>query len=86
MSQLDQNVAEARRTMVKKMLTTRMRDRLKDEEADYKKVRLSDRGSILLADNIDSLVKEMAKLNSNLKQVREPDGNNKSYNFIDSVG
>ena len=70
MSQLDLNMTEARRTMVKKMLTTRMRDRLKDKEADYNKVRKRDRGNALLADNIDGLVKEKRKLNSNLKQVR----------------
>ena len=57
--------------MVKKMLTTRVRDRLKDEEADYKKVRKRDRNNVLLADNIDGLVKEEGKSNSNLKQVRE---------------
>ena len=71
MSQLDLKVLEARRTMVKKMLTTRVRDRLKDEEADYKKVRQRDRTNDLLADNIDRLVKEEGKSNSNLKQVRE---------------
>ena len=71
MSQLDLKVLKARRTMVKKMLTTRMRDCLKDEEADYKKVRKRDRNNVLLADNIDGLVKEEGKSNSNLKQVRE---------------
>ena len=71
MSQLDLKVLEARQTMVKKMLTTHMRDRLKDEEADYKKVRKRARNNVLLADNIDGLVKEEGKSNSNLKQVRE---------------
>ena len=71
MSKLDLNMSEARRTMVKKMLTTRMRDRLKNEEADYEKVSKRDRSNNLLADNIDGLVKEEGKSNSNLKQVRE---------------
>ena len=71
MIQLDLKVLKARRTMVKKMLTTHMRDRLKDEEADYEKVRKRDRTNALLADNIDGLVKEEGKSNSNLKQVRE---------------
>ena len=56
--------------MVKKILTIRMRDCLKDEEADYEKVRLRDRGNNLLADNIDILVKEEGKSRLNLKQVR----------------
>ena len=47
-----------------------MRDCLKDEEADYEKVRLRDRGNNLLADNIDILVKEEGKSRLNLKQVR----------------
>ena len=71
MSQLDLKVSEAKRTMVKKMLMTRMRDRLKDEEADYEKVRKRDRTNALLADNIDGLAKEEGKSNSSLKQVRE---------------
>ena len=71
MSQIDLKVSEAKRTMVKKMLMTRMRDRLKDEEADYEKVRKRDRTNALLADNIDGLAKEEGKSNSNLKQVRE---------------
>ena len=63
MSQLDLKVSEARRRMVKKLLTTLMKDRLKDEEADYEKVRWKDRGNTLLAPNIDTLVKEEGKLN-----------------------
>ena len=43
--------------MVKKMLTTRTKDRLKDEEADYEKVRRRDRSNNLLPDNVDTLVK-----------------------------
>ena len=34
LSQLGLKVSEARRTMVMKMLTTRMKDSIKDEEAD----------------------------------------------------
>ena len=52
MSQLDLKVSEARRTMVKKILTTCVKDRLKDMEADYKKVRQRDCGNNLLAANI----------------------------------
>ena len=57
MSQLDLKVSEARRMMVKKLLTTRMKDRLKDKEADYEKVRRRDRSNNLLPDNVDTLVK-----------------------------
>ena len=71
MSQLDLKVSDARRTMVKKMLTTRMTDHLKDKEADYEMVRRRDRNNNLLADNVNTLVKEEGKLNSNLKQVRQ---------------
>ena len=71
MGQLDLKVSDARRTMIKKMLTNRMKDRLKDEEADYEKVRKRDRTNALLADNIDGLAKEEGKSNSSLKQVRE---------------
>ena len=46
MSQLDQNATKARGMIVKKMLTTCMRDQLKDEEADYDKVRKSGRGIV----------------------------------------
>ena len=71
MGQLDLKVSDARRTMVKKMLTTRMTDRLKDEEADYEKVRRRDRSNNLLADNVNTLIKEEGKLNSNLKHVKQ---------------
>ena len=57
--------------MVKKMLTTRMRDRLKNEEADYEKVSKRDRSNNLLADNIDGLVKEEGKSNSKIKRLRK---------------
>ena len=71
MSKLDLNMSEARRKMVKKMLTTRMRDRLKNEEADYEKVSKRDRSNNLLADNIDGLVKEEGKSNSKIKRLRK---------------
>ena len=56
MSQLHLNVSEARRTMVKKMLSKCLRDWLKDEEANYEKDRKRDRGNNLLANNIDGLI------------------------------
>ena len=71
MGQLDLKVSNARSTMVKKMLTTRMTDRLKDKEADYEKVRQRDRSNNLLADNVNTLIKEEGKLNSNLKHVKQ---------------
>ena len=55
--------------MIKKLLTTRMTDRLKDEETDYEKVRNRNRGNKLLAYDVNTIVKEEGKLNSNLKQV-----------------
>ena len=57
--------------MIKKLLTTRMTDRLLDEETDYEKIRLREGGNKLLADIVDTIVKEEGKLNSNLKQVRQ---------------
>ena len=69
MGQLDSKVTEARHTMIKKLLTTQMTDRLKDEETDYEKVRNRNRGSKLLAHDVDAIVKEEGKRNSNLKQV-----------------
>ena len=71
MGQLDLKVSDARRTMVKKMLMTCMTDRLKDEEADYEKVRWRDRSNNLLADNVNNLIKEEGKLNLNLKHVKQ---------------
>ena len=71
MGQLDLKVSDARWTMIKKMLTTRMMDRLKDEEVDHKKVRRRDRSNNLLVENVDTLVKEEGKLNLHLKQVAE---------------
>ena len=55
--------------MIKKLLTTQMTDRLKDEETDYEKVRNRNRGNKLLAHDVDAIVKEEGKRNSNLKQV-----------------
>ena len=62
---------DARRMMIKKLLTTRMTDCLKDKETNHEKVRRRDRGNKLLADNVDTIVKEEGKLNSNLKQVSQ---------------
>ena len=58
MGQLDLKVSDARRTMVKKMLTTRMTNRLKDEEANHEKVRRRDHSNNLLADNVNTLITE----------------------------
>ena len=69
MGQLDLKTLEARRTLIKKILTTWMTDRLKDEETDYEKVRNRNRGNKLLAYDVDTIVKEEGKLNPNLKQV-----------------
>ena len=81
MGQLDLKMSDARRNMVKKLLTTLMTNRLKDEEADQEKLRRRDRSNALLAENVNSLVKEEGKLNSNLKQMRQGDhrSNNNSW-------
>ena len=81
MGQLDLKMSDARRNMVKKLLTTLMTNRLKDEEANQEKLRRRDRSNALLAENVNSLVKEEGKLNSNLKQVRQGDhrSNNNSW-------
>ena len=71
MGQLDLNMSDARKNMVKKLLTTLMTNRLKDKEADQEKLRRRDRSNALLAENVNSLVKEEGKLNSNLKQVSQ---------------
>ena len=71
MGQLDLKVSDSRRTMIKKLLTTRMTDRLLDEDIDYEKIRLREGGNKLLADIVDTIVKEEGKLNSTLKQVRQ---------------
>ena len=71
MGQLDLKVLEARRTMIKMLLTMCMTNGLKDEETDYEKVWSRNRGNKLLADNVDTIVKEEGKLNSNLKQVSQ---------------
>ena len=67
MSQLDLSVTDAQRTMVKKMLTPRMKDWIKDKEADHNKVRKRDRSNALIAKNIDSLVKEEGNSTCSLK-------------------
>ena len=71
MGQLDMKVLEARRTMIQMLLTMCMTNGLKDEETDYEKVCSRNRGNKLLADNVDTIVKEEGKLNSNLKQVSQ---------------
>ena len=69
MRQLEVKVLEARQTMIKKLLTTQMTGRLKDEETNYEKVRSRNCGNKLLANNVDTIVKEDGKVNSNLKVV-----------------
>ena len=64
------------------MFLKRIRDWLKNEEANYEKDRKRDRGNNLLANNIDGLIKEEGKLNSNLNQVRELDRNYKILQLI----
>ena len=69
MGQFDLKTSEARRTMTKKLLTTRMTDRLKDEDTENEKGQNRNRGNKLLAHDVDTIVKEEGKLKSNLKQV-----------------
>ena len=52
MSQLDLNVSEAQKTILNKMITPHMRDRLKDEEADLIKVVRRDHSYALLAGTV----------------------------------
>ena len=67
--QLDLGITAARNTSVEKFLTTRMRDRLKDEAADPEKRRKRDSGNTLLAPDLDKLVVEESKVNTRLSQV-----------------
>ena len=62
MSHLDLSVTEAQRTMMKRMLTPRMKNRLEDEEAYYDKVRKRDCSNALLNNNIDSLSRRKGSL------------------------
>ena len=73
MGQLDLGVTDARRNMVKKMLAPRMRNRLKDEEEDVDKLRKRDGSNVLLAPNLDKLVKEEGKSTSGHTRVRKFD-------------
>ena len=70
MGQLDLGVTDARRTLVKKMLTPRMQGRLKDEEADHDKLKKRDKSNALMHHDLDGLVKEERKTDSNLGRVR----------------
>ena len=70
MGQLDLGVTDARRTLVKKMLTPRMQGRLKDDEADHDKLKKRDKSNALMHYDLDGLVKEEGKINSNLSRVR----------------
>ena len=78
MGQLDLNITRARRTIVKGMLTPRMQDRITNEESGRNKIRERDRSSGLLANNINTLVREERKSAFNLKQVvKGCDGSNR---------
>ena len=70
MGQLDLNIAEAQRTIVKGTLMLRMQDRLQNKESDRDKIRERDRSNALLANIIDTLVRQERKSTFNLKQVR----------------
>ena len=59
----------ARTTSVEKFLTSRMKDRIKDEIADSEKRKRRDAGNCLLASNLDALVGEESKTTSRLSQV-----------------
>ena len=78
MDQVDLNITRARRMMVKGMLTLRMQDWIMNEEFVHNKIRERDRSNALLADNIDTLVREERKSALNLKQVvKGYDGSNR---------
>ena len=70
LGQLDLGLTAARNTSVEKFLTSRMRDRLKDEAAVPDKRRERDGANALLAPDLDKLVTEESKVNSKLSQVR----------------
>ena len=73
MGQLDLNIAEAQRTIVKGTLMLRMQDRLQNKESDRDKIRERDRLNALLTNNINTLVREERRSTLNLEQVRRPD-------------
>ena len=59
--------------MVKKLLTSRFRDRLKDEESDHLKKRKRDSSNTLMASDVDKLVKEESKSTAGLSKVGRHD-------------
>ena len=59
----------SRRDLVKQMLTTGFRDRLKDEESDVLKKRKRDGSNNLMASDVDKLVKEESKFSAGLGKV-----------------
>ena len=69
MGQLDLNITGARRTIVKGMLTPHMQDRITSKESSHNKIRERNRSNALLANNIDTLVREEKKSTFNLNQV-----------------
>ena len=73
MGQLDLNITEARRLIVKRALRPRMQNRLKNKESDHDKIRERDRLNGLLTNNIDTLFREERKSILNIEQVRRLD-------------
>ena len=69
LGQLDLAVTGSRRDLVKKMLTTRFRDRLKDEESDILKKRKRDSSNNLMASDVDKLMEEDSKSSAGLSKV-----------------
>ena len=59
----------SRRGLVKQMLTTGFRDRLRDEESDVLKKRKRDGSNNLMASDVDKLVKEESKSSAGLSKV-----------------
>ena len=80
MGQLDLNITGARRTIVKGMLTPHMQDRITSKESSHNKIRERNRSNALLANNIDTLVREEKKSTFNLNQVvKGYNGKDKKY-------
>ena len=54
---------------MKKFLQAKMKNRLKDEVSDFAKWRKRDKSKVLLSANLDKIIQEESKTNSNLNQV-----------------
>ena len=59
----------SRRDLVKKMLTTRFCDRLKDEESDILKKRKRDSSNNLMTSDVDKLMEEESESSAGLSKV-----------------